>query len=131
MVIILFSGGKKTSTEEEITRVRCETARGDVMKESAETIEEVWSGGEGEKKIFSPTRESRCRASGRTLAEKFGELLWIELRKRFCERRGGKWLRVTVRMELLELSDDFVRWGMERVEEERLRCFAEEMDSMR
>ena len=62
------------------------------MEEEAETIEEVWGGGEGEKKIFSPTRESRCRASGRTLAEKFGELLWIELRKRFCERRGGKWL---------------------------------------
>ena len=47
------------------------------------------------------------------------------MRKRLCERRGGKWLRVTVRVKSLELSDDVVRGGVERVEEERFGCLAD------
>jgi hypothetical protein len=95
------------------------------MEEKAETIEEVRGCREWEEKVFSPARVSRCGASGCTLAEEFGELLWVKPRKRICGRRGGKRARVTVRVELLELSDDVVRGGVERVEEERFGCLAD------
>ena len=51
--------------------------------------------------------------------------MWVELGERFCGRRGGKRLRVTIRVEILELNDDVVRWRVERRKEERLRGFAD------